>query len=62
MLYSGEVVVAMGVNNAGSRELLGLRTGKSETKGIWAEFIYHLKEKDLYGVKLVKSDAKTGAT
>jgi len=59
---SRAVVVAMGVNADGRRELLGLKVGDSETEPFWAEFIAHLKERGLGGVKLVISDAHTGLT
>ena len=59
---SRAVVVAMGVNEDGRRELLGLKVGDSESEPFWAEFIYHLKERGLSGVKLVISDAHSGLT
>jgi putative transposase len=57
---SRAVVVAMGVNADGRRELLGIKVGDSETEAFWAEFIAHLKERGLTGVKLVSSDAHAG--
>jgi len=39
---SRAVVVAMGVNEDGRRELLGLKVGDSESETFWAEFISHL--------------------
>jgi putative transposase len=59
---SRAVVVAMGVNEDGRRELLGLKVGDSESETFWAEFITHLKERGLAGVKLVISDAHAGLT
>ena len=59
---SRAVVVAMGVNEDGRRELLGLKVGDSESEAFWAEFISHLKERGLAGVKLVISDAHSGLT
>ena len=59
---SRAVVVAMGVNEDGRRELLGLKVGDSESESFWAEFIAHLKERGLAGVKLVISDAHAGLT
>jgi putative transposase len=50
----------MGVNADGRRKLLGLKVGDSETEAFWAEFISHLKERGLAGVKLVISDAHSG--
>ena len=52
----------MGVNEDGRRELLGLKVGDSESETFWAEFISHLKERGLDGVKLVISDAYSGLT
>jgi transposase-like protein len=59
---SRAVVVAMGVNADGRRELLGLKVGDSENEAFWAEFITSLKERGLGGVKLVISDAHSGLT
>jgi len=59
---SSAVVVAMGVNADGRRELLGLAVGDSESEGFWKEFIASLKERGLSGVKLVTSDAHVGLT
>ncbi|MFM9101645.1 MAG: IS256 family transposase [Cyanobium sp.] len=59
---SRAAVVAMGVNGDGRRELLGLKVGNSETEAFWSEFISHLKERGLDGVKLVISDAHAGLT
>ena len=59
---SRAVVVAMGVNADGRRELLGLKVGDSETESFWSEFIGSLKERGLSGVKLVVSDAHVGLT
>jgi putative transposase len=57
---SRAVVVAMGVNTDGRRELLGLKVGDSESEAFWAEFITSLKERGLTGVRLVVSDAHVG--
>ena len=67
---SRAVVVAMGVNVDGRRELLGYsfgegfayKVGDSESEGFWTEFIASLKERGLTGVKLVISDAHGGLT
>ena len=57
---SRAVVVAMGVNADGRRELLGIKVGDSESEVFWAEFVAHLKERGLAGVRLVISDAHAG--
>jgi len=59
---SKAVVVAMGVNADGVRELLGLKVGDSESVGFWSQFIRSLKERGLTGFKLVISDAHSGLT
>ena len=59
---SRAVVVAMGVNADGRRELLGIKVGDSETEAFWVQFISQLKERGLSGVKLVVSDAHVGLT
>jgi putative transposase len=59
---SRAVVVAMGVNDDGRRELLRIQMGESETASFWGEFIGSLKERGLTGVKLVISDAHVGLT
>ena len=59
---SRAVVVAMGINVDGRRELLGLKVGDSETEGFWSEFLASLKERGLTGVKLGISDAQVGLT
>jgi putative transposase len=57
---SRAVVVAMGVNADGRRELLGLKVGDSESEPFWSQFLGSLKERGLSGVKLVISDAHQG--
>ena len=59
---SRAVVVEMGVNADGRRELLGLEVGDSEIEVFWSQFIGSLKERGLTGVKLVISDAHKGLT
>ena len=59
---SRAVVVAIGVNADGRRELLGIQVGDSEAASFWGEFIGSLKERGLTGVKLVVSDAHVGLT
>ncbi len=39
---SRAVVVAMGMNEDGRRELLGLKVGDSESEAFWAESLSHL--------------------
>ena len=59
---SRAVVVAMGVNADGRRELLGLKVGDSQNEGFWCQFLGSLTERGLTGGKLVISDAHRGLT
>lgn len=54
------VVIAIGVNAAGQREVLGLDVGPSEEEAFWQQFLRGLVERGLSGVRLVTSDAHTG--
>jgi putative transposase len=53
-------IVAVGVNNDGRREVLGLDIGPSEAETFWTEFLRKLRRRGLRGVKLVVSDAHEG--
>jgi hypothetical protein len=53
-------VVAIGVRQDGSREVLGFNVGASETYEFWAEFLRQLVGRGLRGVRLVVSDAHEG--
>lgn len=54
------VLVAVGVNKEGYREILGVAEGAKEDKTSWAGFLRHLKERGLKGVELVTSDKCLG--
>ena len=63
--WAGEVrnvslLVAIGVNADGYREILGICEGAKEDKKGWSAFLKHLKERGLKGVELVISDACLG--
>ena len=59
-IVSVAVIIAIGVNTDGRREVLGLETGTSEAEPIWTEFLRKLTRRGLRGVKLVISDAHEG--
>ncbi len=59
-IVSVAVMVAMGVNTEGQREVLGLKVGASEAESIWTEFLRSLNRRGLRGVKLVISDSHEG--
>lgn len=54
------VLVAIGVNADGFREILGVAEGAKEDKAGWLAFLRHLKERGLEGVELLISDACLG--
>ena len=59
---SRAVVVAIGINGLGYREVLGIAVGDSEAEGFWRQFLGSLKERGLTGTRLVISDAHLGLT
>ena len=54
------VIIAVGVNTDGRREVLGLSIGASEAEPFWTAFLRSLMRRGLRGVKLVISDAHEG--
>jgi transposase-like protein len=59
-VVSVAVIVAVGVNSDGRREILGLDIGPSEAETFWTGFLRKLARRGLRGVKLVISDAHEG--
>jgi hypothetical protein len=59
-IVSVAVIIAVGVNSDGRRELLGMAIGASEAETFWTEFLRQLARRGLRGVKLVISDAHEG--
>ena len=59
-IVSVAVIVAVGVNADGRREVLGMDIGPSEAETFWTEFLRTLRRRGLRGVKLVISDAHEG--
>jgi transposase-like protein len=54
------VLVAIGVNQEGRREVLGLEVADGEMESCWSAFLEGLVKRGLLGVELVISDAHTG--
>jgi putative transposase len=54
------VIVAVGVNSDGRREVLGMDIGPSEAETFWTAFLRKLARRGLRGVQLVISDAHEG--
>ena len=59
-IVSVAVIIAVGVNSDGRREVLGLEIGPSEAETFWTAFLRKLARRGLRGVKLVISDAHEG--
>jgi putative transposase len=54
------VLVAIGVDQDGYRQVLGVCEGAKEDAASWRDFLRHLKERGLSGVRLVTSDKCLG--
>jgi transposase-like protein len=59
-IVSVAVILAIGVNADGRREVLGMDIGPSEAETFWTGFLRKLRRRGLRGVKLVISDAHEG--
>ena len=59
-IVSVAVIVAVGANSDGRREVLGMDIGPSEAETFWTAFLRKLARRGLRGVKLVVSDAHEG--
>ncbi len=59
-IVSVAVIVAVGVNTEGQREVLGVKVGASEAEPFWTELLRSLNRRGLRGVKLVISDSHEG--
>jgi putative transposase len=59
-IVSVAVIIAVGVNTDGRREVLGMDIGASEAETFWTDFLRKLRRRGLRGVKLVISDAHEG--
>ena len=56
-IVSVAVIIAVGVNSDGRREVLGMDIGPSEAETFWTGFLRKLARRGLRGVNLVISDA-----
>jgi putative transposase len=57
---SVSILVAIGVNREGYREILGVAEGAREDKDSWTSFLRYLKERGMKGVELFISDKCLG--
>ena len=56
------VLVAIGVNEAGYREIIGVAEGTKEDKDSWRNFLRYIKSRGLESVDLIISDKSLGLT
>mgnify|MGYP001812579201 CR=1 FL=1 len=54
------VLIAVGVNEEGKREVLGVSVALSEQEVHWRSFLQSLTKRGLHGVELITSDAHAG--
>jgi len=54
------VLVAIGVNNDGFREIIGVAEGSKEDKASWSNFLRYLKSRGLERIDLIISDKSLG--
>ena len=59
-IISTAVIIAVGVNTDGRREVLGVSTGPSEAESFWRAFLRSLADRGLRGVRLVVADDHKG--
>ena len=59
-IVSTAVIIAVGVNTDGRREVLGVATGPSEAEPFWKAFLRSLADRGLHGVRLVIADDHKG--
>ena len=54
------VILAIGVNSEGRREVMGMTIGDSESEVFWTDFLRSLIQRGLSGVQLAISDGHKG--
>lgn len=54
------VMIAVGINADGHREVLGMMVGDTESESSWSEFFSRLKDRGLNGVDIITSDDHRG--
>ena len=59
-IISVAVIIAVGANADGRREVLGMAVGPSEAEPFWIKFLRSMTARGLRGVKLVISDSHEG--
>lgn len=60
VVQSQAVLIALGINEAGQREVLAVELANRESNSSWKEFLAKLLKRHLLGVKLIISDDHAG--
>ncbi len=59
-IRSRGVMIAVGINSDGCREVLSMMVGDTESETGWSEFFSLLKDRGLHGVDIITSDGHSG--
>ena len=60
MIRSQAVLIAIGINWDGRRQILGVETANRESRSTWKDFLAGLRDRGLHGVEFVVSDDHDG--
>ena len=60
VIRSQAVLIAIGINTDGYRQILGVELASRESQGSWRDFLVALRERGLHGVEFVVSDDHLG--
>lgn len=60
VVQSQAVLIAIGINGEGKRQILAVELANRESRNSWKDFLLRLKERGLSGVEFVVSDDHAG--
>ena len=60
VIRSQAVFIAIGINQEGYRQILGVELANRESQTSWRDFLFSLRDRGLHGVEFVVSDAHEG--
>jgi putative transposase len=60
VIQTQAVLIAIGINGEGQRQVLAVDTAQRESRSAWKDFLVRLKERGLAGVEFVVSDDHAG--
>lgn len=59
-IVSRALMIALGITEKGSREIIGFELYDNESKETWKDFLIRLRARGLTGIKMITSDAHEG--